>query len=116
MTTADAPSKAIPNAPNPCIEERTNELIATLQAALVDAGAREAGFGGQDGFYFVDADDGTVCLEYCESDRAGSPPPAALLRRRDVAVLHCCAELSRRGRAFTLFLSPRALALTVRTD
>lgn len=99
-----------------CTEDRANALVETLRMAFVRAGARESGSEAQDGFYFVDGEPGTVCLEYHESGREGPLSRAALLRRRDVAVLNCCAELARRGAAYTLFLSPRALALTVRTD
>lgn len=116
MTSAAAENAAANDVTIACIEERANELVETLRAALVCAGARESRSAGQDGLYFVGDGDGTVCLEYCEPDRKGSLPPAALLRRRDVAVLHCCPELARLGHPFTLFVSPHTLSLTVRTD
>jgi hypothetical protein len=103
-------------APTSSAEERTQALLETLRAAFVRAGARESRSEAQDGFFFVDGEPGTVCLEYSASEREGPVSRIAVLRRRDVAVLNCCAELARNGYAFTLFLSPRTLALTVRSN
>jgi hypothetical protein len=77
----------------------------------VRAGVRESHSEAQGGFFFAAGADGEVCLEYNEAERESRPVGAALLRRRDVAVLNGCDELARHGYAFTLFLSPRTLSL-----
>jgi len=100
----------------PSEDDHRTALVEMLRTALVRAGARESRSDTQDGFYFVDGEPGTVCMEYSEPERDGPLSRAALVRRRDVAVLNCCAELARHGYAFSLFLSPRTLTLTVRTD
>jgi hypothetical protein len=96
--------------------DRTAVLVETLRTAFVRAGVRESHSEAQEGFFVSAGASGEVCLEYNEVEREGRPAGAALVRRRDVAVLNCCDELARHGYAFTLFLSPRTLSLTVRTD
>jgi hypothetical protein len=78
VTTAVTEGQDTHGAPIACIEERANELFEMLRAAFVRAGARESRSEGQDGFNFGDGDGGKVCLEYCESQREGSSPRAAL--------------------------------------
>jgi len=104
------------NRENDPVDDRTALLIETLRTAFVRAGVRESHSPAQEGFYFSAGGPDEVCLEYNEAAREGRPGSAALVRRRDVAVLNCCDELARHGFSFTLFLSPRALALTARSD
>ncbi len=92
----------------------TFELLREL---LYQQGCFEAYSDKQDGFYLVIESADEVSVQYSVNERESGPKRWERMRHNEMALLGLCQALARTGgHAFTLFVSPRTLALHVRAE
>jgi hypothetical protein len=91
-------------------------MIETLREVLAQACGGESRAAGQEGIYFAIEGKNEVSLHYDGAEHEGLSLGAARSRKAKSDVLAACRILAERGYALTLVLSPRTLALYVRSE
>jgi hypothetical protein len=95
---------------------RGRTLVAQLREILEREGIRGSCSADQEGFFFAIEGPDEVSLQYNLSEDKSASPGATSSQKARNDLVRCCSVIADLGFAVTLILSPRTLALFVRSE
>lgn len=91
-------------------------MINMIRELFAERGLDESSQASEPGFYLMIEDVAEISIHYNDIERERASTRALPSNRTVATLLKLCSDLTPRGFALTLFLSPRMLALHVRDE